>query len=367
MVLADGSVVRTGGRARKSSAGYDLTRLFIGSEGTLGIVTEVTLRLHGIPETVQAATCTFPSIESAVDAAIALSQFGVPVAKMEMLDTGAIAAINRHTGATHEVRDTLFFEFNGGPQAVAEQIETARSIVEDYGGSAFKWAANRDERLVLWKARHEAYYSAIAARPGAKGWATDVCVPVSNLAKSIFATKELLARCTIPASIMGHVGDGNYHVVFALDPDSEEERAELGRINTEMIEFALALDGTCTGEHGIGIGKIFYMYKEHGKAVDVMWRIKAALDPENLLNPGKVLPPQTLETSDMTAEPATIDPLVSADWLADHLGQVRVIDATYLMPADEGKVRDSYMESHIPARSCSRLTVSPTNHNRCRT
>lgn len=290
VVLADGTVIRTGSRARKSSAGYDLTRVFTGSEGTLGIVTEVTLRLHGIPETIQAAICTFPSIESAVDAAIAVVQFGVPIAKMELLDIAAIEAINRHVGSNHEASDTIFLEFHGAPQAVAEQVETVRQIAKGNGGSAFRWAASQEERTTLWKARHEAYYSAVAMRPGARGWATDVCVPVSNMAESIAATKTLLASSSVPAAIMGHVGDGNYHVVFALDPNSPEERAELQRINAAMIERAIALDGTCTGEHGIGLGKLAYMTKEHGEAIEVMRRIKNALDPNGLLNPGKVLP-----------------------------------------------------------------------------
>lgn len=290
VVLPSGQIIQTGGRARKSSAGYDLTRLFVGSEGTLGIITEVTLRLYGLPETIAAALCSFPRIEQAIDTAIAIIQLGIPVARMELMDRGLIAAVNGYAGLSLKVEDTLAFEFHGSAASLAEQIEQVSAIAADYGGQDFEWANKAEERNRLWKARHNAFYAVVSQRPDARGWSSDVCVPVSALAECILFTRELLVDCPVPAAILGHVGDGNYHVVFAIDPANAEEVAQVAEINKKMVRKALSLDGTCTGEHGIGTGKIGYLREEHGDAVDLMAVIKRAIDPLDMMNPGKVLP-----------------------------------------------------------------------------
>jgi D-lactate dehydrogenase (cytochrome) len=289
VVLADGRVIRTARRARKSAAGYDLTRLFVGSEGTLGIITEVTLRLYGIPEAISAAVCPFPSLEAAVDTVILTIQSGVPVARIELLDEAQIAAINKYSKLDHRVAPTLFFEFHGSEASVAEQAETVKSIAADHGGDDFRWATTAEERSRLWQARHDAYYAALALRPGSKGWATDVCVPISRLAECIAETKRDLAGSLIPSALVGHVGDGNFHLVFMIDPNRPEEIAEAGRLNERIVARALAMDGTSTGEHGVGYGKMDFMLAEHGDALDVMRTIKIALDPGNILNPGKIV------------------------------------------------------------------------------
>jgi D-lactate dehydrogenase (cytochrome) len=289
VVLADGRVIRTARRARKSAAGYDLTRLFVGSEGTLGIITELTVRLYGIPEAIAAAVCAFPSLEAAVDTVISTIQAGVPVARIELLDEAQIAAINKYSKLDHKVAPTLFFEFHGSPAGVAEQSEGVRSIAADFGGDDFRWATTAEERSKLWQARHDAYYAALALRPGSKGWATDVCVPISRLAECIRETKQDLVQSSIPSALVGHVGDGNFHLVFMIDPNRPEEIAEAGRLNDRMVTRALAMEGTCTGEHGIGYGKMDFLVAEHGEAISVMRMIKRALDPNNLLNPGKIL------------------------------------------------------------------------------
>jgi D-lactate dehydrogenase (cytochrome) len=290
VVLPSGEIIRTGSRARKSSAGYDLTRLFVGSEGTLGIITEVTLRLYGVPETISAALCSFASVEQAVDAAIAVVQLGIPVARMELMDRGLIDAVNRYSSLSLKVEDTLAFEFHGSPAAVQEQVEMVAAIVEENGGRDFAWATTPEERNRLWKARHSAFYAVVSQRPNAKGWSSDVCVPVSELAGCIVMTRELLKDCSVPAAILGHVGDGNYHVVFAVDPDSPSEIAEVSAINKAMVQHAISVGGTSTGEHGVGTGKIGYLRGEHGAAVDLMGVIKAAIDPKGIMNPGKILP-----------------------------------------------------------------------------
>ncbi|CAO3430186.1 FAD-binding oxidoreductase [Azospirillum endophyticum] len=290
VVLADGRVIRTARRARKSAAGYDLTRLFVGSEGTLGIITEVTLRLHGIPAATTVASCTFAEVGDAVDTAIAVVQLGLPIGRMELVDTAQIAAINRYSRLELPVADTLFFEFSGSSASVAEQIETVRGLVADHGGADYRWAETPEERTRLWQARHDAYYATVALRPNAKGWPTDVCVPVSRLADCIRATKALLAGSTVPATILGHVGDGNFHVVFAVDPNDPGELAEVARLNSAIVALAIAADGTCTGEHGVGLGKRMYLDAEHGEALDAMRLIKSAFDPQGILNPGKILP-----------------------------------------------------------------------------
>ena len=289
VVLADGRIIRTARRARKSAAGYDLTRLFVGSEGTLGVITELTLRLYGIPEAISAAVCAFPSLEDAVGTVILTIQSGVPVARIELLDEAQMAAINKYSKLDQKVAPTLFFEFHGSPAGVAEQSEAVRAIAGDHGGDDFRWATTAEERSKLWQARHDAYYAALALRPGSKGWATDVCVPISRLAECIRETKRDLAQSSIPTALVGHAGDGNFHLVFMIDPDHPEEISEAGRLNDRMVARALAMDGTCTGEHGIGYGKMQFLIAEHGEALAVMRTIKKALDPDNIMNPGKIV------------------------------------------------------------------------------
>ena len=289
VVLADGRVIRTAHRARKSAAGYDLTRLFVGSEGTLGIITEVTLRLYGIPEAISAAVCAFPTIEAAVDTVILTIQSGVPVARIELLDEAQIDAINKYSKLDNTVAPTLFFEFHGSAAGVAEQVETVKALAAEHGGGNFRWATTPEQRSKLWQARHDAYYAALARRPGSKGWATDVCVPISRLAECISETKRDLAQSSIPSALVGHVGDGNFHLVFMIDPNRPEEIAEASRLNDRMVARALAMDGTSTGEHGVGYGKMEFLVAEHGEALSVMRAIKRALDPDNLLNPGKIV------------------------------------------------------------------------------
>ena len=289
VVLADGRIIRTARRARKSAAGYDLTRLFIGSEGTLGIIAQLTVRLYGIPEAISAAVCGFPTIEDAVNTVIMTIQNGIPVARIELLDESQIAAINKYSKLDHKIAPTLFFEFHGTTAGVAEQAEAVKAIAAEYGGDAFRWATTSEERSKLWQARHDAYYAALALRPGSKGWATDVCVPISRLAECISETKQDLANSPIPSALVGHVGDGNFHLVFMIDPNRPEEIAEASRLNERMVARALAMEGTSTGEHGVGYGKMDFLIAEHGEAVSVMRAIKKALDPDNIMNPGKIV------------------------------------------------------------------------------
>ena len=289
VVLADGRVIRTARRARKSAAGYDLTRLFVGSEGTLGVITELAVRLYGIPEAISAAVCAFPSIESAVDTVILTIQSGIPVARIELLDESQMAAINRYSKLDHKVAPTLFFEFHGTPAGVAEQSEIVKAIAGEHGADNFQWATTSEARSKLWQARHDAYYAALALRPGSKGFATDVCVPISRLAECISETKQDLSQSTVPSALVGHVGDGNFHLVFMIDPDRPEEVAEASRLNERMVGRALAMEGTSTGEHGVGYGKMEFLIAEHGEAVSVMRTIKKALDPDGILNPGKIV------------------------------------------------------------------------------
>jgi D-lactate dehydrogenase (cytochrome) len=290
-VLADGRLMKTGGRARKSSAGYDLTRLLIGSEGTLGIMTELTVKLYPIPEAISAAVCTFPSIDAAVQTVIQTIQLGVPVARIELLDALSLAAINKFSKTSLAEAPTLFFEFHGSPSAVAEQAETVQAIADDLGGANFEWATRPEDRSRLWQARHDAYFACLQLKPGCRCFPTDVCVPISRLAECIAATYEDIAQVSIPIALFGHVGDGNFHLVVLVDRDNPKEMAEAAWISERVVERAIAMEGTCTGEHGIGLGKRKYLVREHGTvAVDVMRAIKIALDPHNLLNPGKVLP-----------------------------------------------------------------------------
>ncbi|SDI59845.1 FAD-binding oxidoreductase [Alloyangia pacifica] len=290
VVTAEGEIIRTARRARKSSAGYDLTHLYLGSEGTLGIITEISLRLYGRPEATMAAVCTFPDAGSASTTAVEAIQMGLTPARMEYLDAGCIRAVNAYSAREDTEADTLFVEFIGSPEGLREQVALFEELAAANGGKDFRWAKEEEARNRLWRARHTAYTATVAQRPGARGWATDVCVPLSALPACIDHAKALLDDCPVPASIMGHVGDGNFHVVFALDPEATEERALLAELNARMVAEALSHDGTCTGEHGVGLGKQKYMADEHGPALDIMRRVKAALDPDNLMNPGKVLP-----------------------------------------------------------------------------
>lgn len=288
VVTPDARVIRTARRARKSAAGYDLTRLYVGSEGTLGIVTEVTLRLHPIPEVISSAVCGFATLQGAVDTVVQSIQMGVPLARVEILDDMQIRAVNRWSKLDLPEVTTLFFEFHGSEAGVAEQVATVEAVAAANGGGAFSWSNRPEERARLWKARHEAYYAAVNLRPGAVGWTTDVCVPISRLPECIAETKRDLMGTAVPAAILGHVGDGNFHVIFALDPAAAHEFEEVEAINRRLVERAIAMDGTCTGEHGIGIGKQDWLVAELGDAVDVMRALKRALDPKDLFNPGKI-------------------------------------------------------------------------------
>lgn len=289
VVLADGRVIRTGGRARKSSAGYDLTRLFVGAEGTLGIITEVTLRLHGIPAAIAAAVCQFADLAGAVDSVISIIQLGIPVARVELLDGEYMAAVNKYSGLSYQPIPTLFFEFHGGSaQNVAEDAETVKEITAQNGGSDFQWATDEAARAKLWKARHEAYFAGMALRPGARALITDVCVPISRLAECILETKKDVEGSPLIGAMLGHVGDGNFHVGYLIDPAIPGEAEAAQRLNDRMVTRAIAMGGTCTGEHGIGMGKQASLLREHGDGVAVMRQIKRALDPEGLMNPGKI-------------------------------------------------------------------------------
>ena len=288
VVTPEGKVITTARRARKSAAGYDLTRLYIGSEGTLGIITEVTLRLHPIPEVISSAVCGFETLEGAVDTVVQSIQLGVPLARVEILDDMQIRAVNRWSKMDLPEVTTLFFEFHGSAAGVAEQIEMVGAVARENGGGEFQWATLAEDRNKLWKARHEAYYAAVNLRPGAIGWTTDVCVPISRLPECIRETKKDLVTASMPATILGHVGDGNFHVIFSIDPNQPEEMVEVEAINTRLVQRALDMEGTCTGEHGIGIGKQDWLVAELGDAVDVMRTIKRAIDPRDLFNPGKI-------------------------------------------------------------------------------
>lgn len=291
-VLADGRIMKTGGRARKSSAGYDLTRLLVGSEGTLGIMTELTVKLYPIPEAISAAVCTFPSVEAAVQTVIQTIQLGVPVARIELLDALSLKAINLFSKTSLAEAPTLFFEFHGSPAGVEEQAQTVQAIADELGGTDFAWATRPEDRSRLWQARHDAYFACLQLKPGCRSFPTDVCVPISRLAECIAATSEDIAQVGIPIALFGHVGDGNFHLVVLVDTDNAKEMEEAAWISQRVVERAIAMEGTCTGEHGIGLGKRKYLPLEHGEvAVDVMRTLKQALDPHNLLNPGKILPP----------------------------------------------------------------------------
>jgi D-lactate dehydrogenase (cytochrome) len=289
VVLADGRVIHTGGRARKSSSGYDLTGLFVGSEGTLGVITEITVRLHGLPDAVSAAACAFDTMEGAVQTVMTTIQLGIPVARIELLDEVQMDAVNRYSRLSYPLKPTLFFEFHGTSQeSVSEHSRAVQEMAADNGGSDFQWATTTEDRARLWQARHTAFYAALALRPGGKPWTTDVCVPISRLAECILEARADVQRSTLTAALVGHVGDGNFHLIFVIDPDNPDELAQAKAINARLVRHALAVGGTCTGEHGVGLGKMEYLAEEHGDALDAMKSIKRALDPHNLMNPGKI-------------------------------------------------------------------------------
>ena len=290
VVTASGEVIGTGTRARKSSAGYDLTRLFVGSEGTLGVMTEITLKLYPQPEAVSAAICHFPSIDAAVRTTIQIIQMGVPNARCELLDANAIVAVNAYAKLGLRESPMLLMEFHGSPASVKEQAETVQQIAREFGGADFSWASTTEERSRLWKARHNAYFAALQTRPGCRCQSTDTCVPISQLAESINESVAEAEAAGLPYWIVGHVGDGNFHLSYLLDPDDAAEMATAERLSEQMVRRALRLQGTCTGEHGVGLHKIGYLVEEAGApAVAMMREIKRALDPHNIMNPGKVL------------------------------------------------------------------------------
>jgi D-lactate dehydrogenase (cytochrome) len=291
VVLADGKVIHTGTRARKSSSGYDLTRLFVGSEGTLGVITEVTLRLHGRPEAVSAAVCPFETMQGAAATVISTIQLGIPVARIEIIDERQLEIVNRYSKTAYAIAPTLFFEFHGiSENAVREQAEAVEEIARDNGATAFTWASTPEERATLWQARHNVLYATIASRPGAKAWTSDVCVPISRLSECILETQDDLRRANIVAPLVGHAGDGNFHLIFMLDPNDAMELDAVQAANQRLVERALKFGGTCSGEHGVGVGKLRYLRDEHGDSLDAMRSIKRALDPQHIMNPGKLIP-----------------------------------------------------------------------------
>jgi D-lactate dehydrogenase (cytochrome) len=290
VVMADGRVIRTGTRAKKSSAGYDLTRVFVGSEGTLGIITEVSVKLYPQPEAISAAVCSFPSASDAVNAVIQTIQMGVPVARVEFLDENGVKAINAHDKLSLPEKPLLLFEFHGSENGVKEQAELVQDIVAEHSAIGFEWATRQEDRSRLWTARHNAYFALLQLRPGARAISTDCCVPISRLAECILETKADLEKNKVIYSIIGHVGDGNFHVQMLIDPHDPADVANAEGINQRMVSRAIAMDGTCTGEHGVGLHKMDFLVQEHGEdAIDVMRSIKHAFDPRNILNPGKVL------------------------------------------------------------------------------
>jgi D-lactate dehydrogenase (cytochrome) len=289
VVTANGSVIRTGTRAKKSSAGYDLTRLMVGSEGTLGVITEVTLRLYPLPEAVSAAVCSFPSIEAAVHTTIAIIQMGVPIARVELIDNNTVRMVNAYAKLGLRESPMLLMEFHGSPAGVKEQAETVQEIANDHGGQSFEWATTPEERTRLWTARHNAYFAAIQSKPGCRAISTDTCVPISRLADCLLDSVAEADASGIPYFLVGHVGDGNFHFGYLIDPNIPAERETAEALNHQLVQRALRLEGTCTGEHGIGLHKMDFLLTETGEgAVDMMRTIKRALDPDNIMNPGKI-------------------------------------------------------------------------------
>ena len=289
VVTASGEIIRTGTRAKKSSAGYDLTRLFVGSEGTLGVLTEVTVKLYPLPEAVSAAICSFPSLEAAVHTTIQTIQLGVPIARVELIDHNSVRMVNAYSKLNLREEPMLLMEFHGSPASVKEQAETVQELARENGGQDFEWAATPEERTRLWTARHNSYFAAVSSRPGCRAISTDACVPISRLAEALLESVEEADRSGIPYFLVGHVGDGNFHFGYLIDPNDPAERAKAEVLNQTMVERALRLGGTCTGEHGIGLHKMDFLVSETGAAtVEVMRTLKRALDPKNIMNPGKI-------------------------------------------------------------------------------
>ena len=291
VVLANGEIMSTARRAKKSSAGYDLTRLIVGSEGTLGIITELTLRLAGIPEAISSGICPFPSVEAACNATIMTIQSGIPVARIELMDAETVDTVNKYSKLSLPLKSILLLEFHGTEAGTKEQAEMVQAIAADHGGGDFAWTGQAEERSKMWQARHDAAWAAKAARPGWGMWATDVCVPISRLAECILETQKDIVANGLYAPIVGHVGDGNFHLTMMVNPDDPTYLPRAEALNDRMVARALALGGTCTGEHGVGMGKIKFLYEEHGEAMSLMRAIKKALDPDNIMNPGKILGP----------------------------------------------------------------------------
>ncbi len=290
VVMPDGQIIRTGHRARKSSAGYDLTRLLIGAEGTLGIITEITLRLQGIPEAITSARCSFPTVDAACQAVMMTIQYGIPVARIELLDELSVKAANAYSGLNLPETPLLLLEFHGSETGAVEQAETFGQIAEEFGGTDFAATSTTEERNKLWQARHDMYWASLQLRPGAHGMSTDVCVPISRLAECVTAAQQKAADMGLLAPVVGHVGDGNFHTLLLMDMENAEEVAKAEEFVGWLNDMAISMEGTCTGEHGIGQGKMPYLVKELGPATDYMAAIKAALDPDNIMNPGKILP-----------------------------------------------------------------------------
>ncbi|MDQ0326682.1 D-lactate dehydrogenase (cytochrome) [Rhodopseudomonas julia] len=288
-VMPDGSIVRTAQRAKKTSAGYDLTRLLVGAEGTLGVITELTLRLQGIPEAISAGVCSFPDVESACNTVIATIQSGIPMARIELLDTLQMRACNAYSKLDYPEAPTLFLEFHGTTAGVKEQAELFGEIAEEFGGGNFSWTTRQEDRAKLWQARHDAYWAAISLRPGTRAFATDACVPISRLADCVRGTMDDIAELGLIAPIVGHVGDGNFHVSALIDMDDPAELEKAQQLSARISARAIGMDGTCTGEHGIGQGKRAYLEQELGPALDVMRAVKRAIDPQNIMNPGKII------------------------------------------------------------------------------
>ncbi len=289
-VMPDGQVIRTGQRARKSSAGYDLTRLLVGAEGTLGVITELTLKLQGIPEAISSARCSFPTVDAACQTVMNVVQYGLPVARIELLDALTVKAVNAYSKLDLPATPLLLLEFHGTPAGVAEQAEVFGALAEEHGGTGFEATSTAEERNKLWQARHDAYWATLQLRPGAKGISTDVCVPISRLAEAVVAAQTRLDEMGFIAPIVGHAGDGNFHALLLVDPEDTEEQEKAADFVGWLNDLAISLDGTCTGEHGIGQGKKPYLTRELGPATGVMAAIKSALDPDNIMNPGKILP-----------------------------------------------------------------------------
>jgi len=290
VVTADGRIIKTSRRPRKSAAGYDLTRLFVGSEGTLGIITEVTVRLYAVPEAMSAAVCSFRDMKGAVDTVIQTLQHGIPIARSEALCGLTMKAINAYNKTSYKEQPTLWIEFHGTEAGVAEQAQLVQAIATENGGEGFEWATKPEDRNRLWSARHQAYFAGLQLRPGARAVSTDVCVPISRLTECIVETTRDIERASMPIPLFGHVGDGNFHCMVLIRPDSDADLGEAKAFNERLVDRALSMEGTCTGEHGIGAGKIKSLKKEHGDAVDLMVAIKRTFDPDNLMNPGKVVP-----------------------------------------------------------------------------